>query len=368
MAFEWVPNDLIYKICRLWIEGADAVDARHTELLANETSKHPLRAGFIATIINLELNERNIGQQLTRETIRQVMLEVAREKYIFFRPPVEEDGREFLMGFSNCKPEQVEVVDFRDSNWESVSAAVADRAADMSLRLIQQLAKTKKHIHIGLGSGRSSRRVARRLGALLRTAHDLKKAGVQLTVHALSSGFDPEDPLTSPVGTFTLLEESAPPIKFIGLFTDAVVRSGDFERTKELPGVEVSFRKKKSIDLVISSLASANSIGYWNAFVRNNPVASSRLRELGWIGDFQYRPFNAKRPITEDVDIRAMTLFELEDYRKMAAKKNKHVLLVCGPGKTDALVPLLREPALRVWDHLVLSVDTLEEIRTKYTG
>ncbi len=357
-------EDLVYKICRRYIEGE--------------------YAGTIANEVNRELAVRKIpeleGVKLKDQSVRQLVMIMERERYIFFHPPVTHHLHQSLMKICDCTPdetsaERIHVVNHRESDpnrWESVAQAVADRAADLCFDLIHRIARFKKdkHVHLGLGAGRTSRRVARRLGELLRTAHDLRKNGVTLTVHALSPGFDPRDPLTSPAGTFTLLEDSAPEIRFLALFTDPVVRSEEeFRRTRSLLGVKVSFEEKDKIDLVISSLGNPNNQGLWGRYAQEyagvDATFLKTLNKYGWAGDFQFRPYSTTQPITAELGIRAMTLFELKDYCEMAAQKNKHVVLVCGPGKTDALIPLLTQPDLRVWDYAVFDVDTAEAIDKK---
>ena len=83
--------------------------------------------------------------------------------------------------------------------------------------------------------------------------------------------------------------------------------------------------------------------------------------EEGRIGDVMYRPFNARGPITRSTGIRAVTLFELDELVEFAAQRDKAVVLVAGPcgnakcgrSRSDALLPLLEEPSLDVWSHLV---------------
>ena len=64
---------------------------------------------------------------------------------------------------------------------------------------------------------------------------------------------------------------------------------------------------------------------------------------------------------------RAATLFELADFVRMAAEPDKAVILVagpcrkCGAQRSRALMPLLREPTLAVWSHLVIDAETANQ-------
>jgi hypothetical protein len=88
------------------------------------------------------------------------------------------------------------------------------------------------------------------------------------------------------------------------------------------------------------------------------------LEREGWVGDVQYRPYSPRGPIESDAQIRAVALFELRELVAHARQPDKHVVLVAGPCPTcgnlrsDALRPLLEQPKLKVWTHLVTDVNS----------
>ena len=63
----------------------------------------------------------------------------------------------------------------------------------------------------------------------------------------------------------------------------------------------------------------------------------------------------------------AMTLFELDQLKKMV-ESGKHVVLVAGPclqcgrSKSEALRPLVKQPSLHVFNHLVTDIGTANEL------
>jgi hypothetical protein len=67
-------------------------------------------------------------------------------------------------------------------------------------------------------------------------------------------------------------------------------------------------------------------------------------------------------------DLRAVTLYELEDLVGLAVQKNKHVILIarqcglCGRTRADALHPLLTNPSLKVFSSLVMDAATAREL------
>jgi hypothetical protein len=70
----------------------------------------------------------------------------------------------------------------------------------------------------------------------------------------------------------------------------------------------------------------------------------------------------------EECPVRAVTLFELSDLVRLARTEGKYVVLLggpcgeCGHTKTPALLPLLSEPDLRLWTHLLTDVETAKEL------
>ena len=88
------------------------------------------------------------------------------------------------------------------------------------------------------------------------------------------------------------------------------------------------------------------------------------LEAAGWLGNIQYRPYSKSGPILGDNDDwRAVTLFELEDFRGYVERKEKHIVLIarqcgiCGMTKAEALLPLL-EPGFRLFSELVIDTVT----------
>jgi DNA-binding transcriptional regulator LsrR (DeoR family) len=208
--------------------------------------------------------------------------------------------------------------------------------------------------------------VARRLALRLRTEF----SGPDLVLHALSSGFDITDPLRAPVAFFGSFQNLPMKVDYFGLFVSAAVPWNMYEDVKTQPGVRESFEHAPEVDIVVTSLASAaDEHGALNRFLRHwSNEALGDLMRQGWVGDVQYLPYSTKAPITVGSGVRAVTLFELADLVAMVRSGDKHVVLIGGPcgecavSKTEALRPLLEEPNLRVWSHLVLDSGTAEQL------
>lgn len=215
-------------------------------------------------------------------------------------------------------------------------------------------------VHVGFGAGATTQRVARYLAERLRGLENPPL----IVLHALSSGFNVTQPATAPVAFFSYFD-GMPNVEFRGLFAPAYARSEEWDSMRQLVGVRESFAEKHALQVIITSLATVDDPhGELNRFMDLNAgVGAEEKRILDQTerreGDVMYRPFSGIGPITRTMAVRPVTLFELEELREFVQQEDHAVVLVAGPcadckkSRTRALLPLLREPALSVWTHLV---------------
>jgi len=285
------------------------------------------------------------------------------------------------------KHKTIEVVKYAD---EPSLDHVANVAAAMTFDVIQEKFKTKKahsrsarkktgvepgegspYVHVGIGAGTTVRLIARGLAARFRAENHPPP----VMLHALSSGFLVDDPTTAPNAFFSFFDEIEG-VRYKGLFSKPYVTTEEWKRAcHEEVGVCEAANGKRDIDIIVTALASAQDdhgelnrwMGEYSTYAHNT---SDRLREEGRVGDVMYRPFNPTGPIELGNEIRAASLFELEELVEFAARPDTAVILVAGPcgsrgcgrSRDDALYPLLTEPALDVWTHLVTDVVTAENV------
>ncbi len=300
---------------------------------------------------------------LTREGVYPLIVEGAARNYLLLCPPAQQQLTERLALRYAIDPGHVRVVATRG---KAANEQVSWAGGDLVLDLAREVAARKKPVHLGLGSGWTTLQVARRLAQRLRTEF----GGADLVLHALSSGFDIKDPLRAPVAFFGSFSDLPVKVDYLGLFVSAAVPWNMYEDVKTQPGVRESFQHAPDVDIVVTSLASAgDEHGALNRFLKLwGNEAIDDLKRQGWVGDVQYLPYSTGAPITVQSGVRAVTLFELSDMVAMVRSRNKHVVLVggpcgdCGRPKTDALRPLLEQPGLRVWSHLVVDAGTAEEL------
>ncbi len=340
-------------------------------VLACELFVSGAKTDTIRQAVNEELTRLNCHYTVTREQVYQLLAFGQERRYFTFTPPERLALQTRVANAFELPQSCVHVAN------SSAIDQVAATAAALVVDLILKLGEKHPVVHIGLGGGYTSRLVTYHLATQLRairTVDDLPK----LVLHALSTGFDPECPHTAPVTFFGFFEGIASPIEYFGLFASPVVKTAQYADT--LVELEACYRAaREDLHLVITSLGSASHThGDFMHFMKEGTAGPKSkkskkgedrlkfLKERGWVGDILFRPYSAKGSITEDTDIRAVTLLELDELREMASSKDKHVVVVAGPcsicAKTrgDAVLPLFEEPKLRLWSHFVMDMGTAE--------
>ena len=320
--------------------------------------RRKLATQAISNDVQAELRRRHSDFEMSREKVYELIREARRRGFFQILPPQEAALRDRLEARYG---EGFHVVHMTEL--DHLATAAAQVVADLIERLYRE---GRDEVHLGLGAGMTSMLVARHLAVRLRAAERLPK----LVFHALTSGFHVTQPHTAPVSFFGFFDTVLTEISYVGLFAAAFVGTKEYARMRQGPGVAESFERAREIDILLTSLGSP-SHGHGD-FFRFMEIGSARglaaLRAAHWIGDVQYRPYSAKGPLTIDTQVRAVTLFEIEDLVALAARPDKHVVLVAGPcsvcrkPRADAIRPLLLEPSLKVWKTIVTDVETADEL------
>jgi DNA-binding transcriptional regulator LsrR (DeoR family) len=340
-------------------------------------------SGMNADWIARSTRER-FTKPLHRTQVYQVISEGRRRGYFQLTPPRDEMlSRRMLDRFVHSRPGATDsradkVVKVVSQGYEPSLEHVAVAGAATALKVIRdKYAKLPKPrarkrasgdepaVHVGFGAGSTTMLVARHLAEMLRA----EETPPHVVLHALSSGFSVKYPATAPVAFFNFFHGN-PFVSYRGMFAPAYVKSESFDEQITDVGVRESFQEKKKIQIIVTALASQQDPhGELNRFMAVNEDLGREARKIldeeeHRKGDVMYRPFNEAGPITRSAGIRAVTLYELAQLRDFVHKEKKAVILVAGPcstcqrSRSDALLPLLREPSLDLWSHLVTDDET----------
>lgn len=328
----------------------------------------PTLENFLAGKKNAEIIEAvydRVGITITRQNVYDVVRKAVERQMLFISPPRDMALEAEINKFENKG--RVEVVDNRGCSSGYVHNVGAEVVYDL-IKAYSQEGRTE--VHIGLGIGYSTLNLAHGLAAHVRADRKLPK----LVIHALSTSHTVGDPLEAPNSFFQLFTGAACEVEFVGLYAEAIVKCDDYEHTLGGPIAEEAFRRRDEIDIVVTSLGSSQDrAGYMYQYAERfgDGASIAELQERNWQGDVQLRPFSANGPIELEHGYKPVTLFELSDLVKLARKPTRHVVLLGGRGrpygngatsKVSALLPLLSEPSLHVWDHIVIDYATAEEL------
>jgi hypothetical protein len=308
------------------------------------------------------------GDKVTRQDVYPMLRDAVEFGYLLLSPPVHRSLQNALEKLPNKGSVRVVNVPRTDSTSEHLAAA----AAELVLDLIRDIGgeRATVPVHVGLGIGGMSMRFSRHLAALMRA----DRASQRLVVHALTPAGSVSAPLENPISSFSYFHDAVDDVEFVGLFAEPIVPCERYDaEVMTNPIVRRSFEQKDKIDIVITSLADGtHEHGSLRQYLEEWNLPFDRSDE--WAGDVQLRPYSAKGPILLEHGGKPVTLFELPELVAMAEKRNKYVVLVCGPcgkcrhSKAEALYPLLTQASLRLWTHLVVDRDTGSEVLDLVAG
>jgi DNA-binding transcriptional regulator LsrR (DeoR family) len=327
---------------------------------------HRFMKGERAAQIRDWLNEKT-NYEVTREDVFPLIREAVRRGYLVLFPPRHEVMRHRIVERYPKQTDKDRIV-VVSVGAGSARDLLPPYAAHVVLSRIKELAATKERVHIGLGGGGTIKSVARYLAAFLGVEERIPK----LAIHVLTSGFVVNRPENAPITFLRYFKRLGADIKCFGLSTPPVFGTDGYERVWKIPGVEESFKRAKQIDIVVTSLASADDPhGELNEFMAGERTKKGVevLRKAGWVGDLQYHPYSNQGPITDvRARVRAVSLFDLAGLKKLAETKDKFVIVVGGPcgicerTKVRALRPLLQSDSMKVWTDLVMDLTTGEAL------
>jgi DNA-binding transcriptional regulator LsrR (DeoR family) len=308
--------------------------------------------------------------ELTREQVYPMLARARDRNLIRLVPPVDETVAAQIAAKFKQPRESIHVVNVGSRAGQHVAA----KAASLVLELIKDVGREHTQaVTIGLGPGRGTRDLCAALSRLLAEEPEVP----DLKLVAITGGCPAKQPEYAPVTFFQYFADESSlgtkRIERIGLFAETLVRARELSEIRRRPGVREAFEAKASIDIVLTSMG---------AFDDEHDLLRLFLKEAGQniddlvqrtqvVGNVQYRPFTRRGVHLErDDEWRTVSVFELADFKALAEKKDKHVVLIarqcglCGErsNRAAALRPLLEVPELKVWSTLVLDIGTARNV------
>jgi hypothetical protein len=332
--------------------------------------------------------QRECGRPNFRRTqIYPLLGEGIRRQFFQLFPPREITLAERLRQRfpKNFHPENPEVITVVNARGPDLHRHLTTAAAAVVVRLVETVAsrkaalapQTPPEVHLGLGGGLTTAIVARTLARQLAAWRELPK----LVIHTIAAGgFLPSEPQKSPVSYLSCFEGLPCKVEYVALFAETVVSTEDFDRLRNSLSVRQVMAQAEKLDIIVTSLASAQDPHgllrrYLEWLLDIGGITREQMEKMekaGWVGDVQFRPYSKEGPLPDVCGVRAVTLVELDDLVRWASNTSadspKYIVLVAGPCaecgrlKTEALLPLLENPRLRVFTHLVTDIGTAESL------
>ena len=343
----------------------DALVYRVAELLFEKRGDGQARLGM-KEIAEQVKQQFETDLELTRETLYPLVEEAVRRGIVRLTPPVSQALRDKMIAkFPGLAGTKVNVV---ETTGPADNVKVAAFAAEKAFKALARIAKAKgrgKPVGLGLGPGRATLEFCRCLSTRLKFLDEELK----IRLVAITAGCPARLLENAPVSFLNLFPEHLVESK-LGLFAETLVPARDFPALSGHTGVKEAFAAKQDIDVVVTAMGDFNDPhDLLSLFLEDSDQDLEKLRQRGWLGNVQYRPFTANGPAPEDPDdLRAVTVFELKDLVEKAKDRNKEVILmarqcgICARAHAAALSALLSNPGLKVFSRLVLDQATATEL------
>ena len=351
---EKADPQLVYRVAQLFIE-----ERKRTDEAARKKTQR--LADYVAEKIREEYPKANF----TREMVWPFASEAVRRRFLVLVPPFEAQMQQSLAKKYPHLADRIHVIRTASHlDNKKVSVAAAKIALEHAKKIAAKL--NGEPLGLGLGPGRATRDFCECFGRLIAADRDAPK----LDLFAISAGCPAKEPEYASISFFNLFDDQIVHER-TGLFAKTLVFARDFPHIQKRAGVKEAFEARDKIHMVVTSMGDMNDEhDLLRLFLKDSGVDVAALCKCGWLGNVQYRPYTAEAAVKEkNHELRAVTLFELDDLVRMAARDDKKVILIarqCGKCKrtrAKALEPLLKENSnLKVFSDLVMDAATCQEL------
>lgn len=375
-------DDLIFAVCERFFKRIVSAPKDNVSGKKGDRGRRDraIGAAAVAEEISKEFNRDDIN----RERIYPLLWEAINREFLVMNVPSHVKLQDKLI-------KKFKLRDYLDQNNGEIIVTnssvgnltehVNSKAADVIISLIDLVSKEKKNqglsgdsdaarVHLGFGAGSAAEKVAKKLS--VRAGSNSPK----LMFHALTSGGQYlEGQQKAPTTYFSFFDEEVHDAKFVGMFTPTAVLKEEFETLKHNPSYQFVRNLRHDVDILVTSLAWAEDKHgllkkYYEDLIKYNLVRENVLEDLkkeGWVGDVMFLPYSTEKAIESQI-LRPVTLFNFNELCEFSKQPGKYVVITCSPcndcnqRKTEAIRPLLENPNLRMWTHLIIDRPTAEDL------
>ena len=323
----------------------------------------------------------------TRPVYANKTLEVLREALqrglLNLRVPDDEvcaEQLEHLFGFSSSRT-RVVVAGSREPDTSlsgehtlSDPEAVPRRAAQIAVQFLAERAEGSGEtcdVGLGLGPGIATQLFTRHLGELMSNrSYDTKSPlpgeklddRVRLELFALTASVLPANASVAPISFFNEIPAERVAARW-ALCAPNLVQLNEWEQLKSRSGVtEARQAARERVELVVTAMGDARDRDILKQLFQREGLAD-RLDQAGYIGNVQYRPFNAGGPIEDQaLGWRTANLFDIDELVDFRDRRDKRSILMINGKSVEAIIPLLTHSSLRVFTDVVISLEDAERV------
>ncbi|MGN1065951.1 MAG: hypothetical protein ACI4QC_11090, partial [Thermoguttaceae bacterium] len=271
------------------------------------------------TIVSDWIKEIYHRDDITREKIYPILWEATRRGFLLLNPPVKKELHDELIKRYDLQRHIDQTngdIIVTNVTGNTTTSNVSLTAADKIIELIDRVDSMKKskaiqekknpeevRVHLGIGAGYVAEMVSERLAS--RSSSELPK----LTLHAISpGGYYLEEPQKDTSTYFANFTKQSLDVKVVGLFSTPIVNGTSLDSLIANPSFLESYKKRDEIDVLVTSLASADDdhglLKQFFVYLRDSKMLEEdviqTLKNKGWVGDILFQPYSQKKAIGPD--------------------------------------------------------------------
>ncbi len=340
---------------------------------AAKAENRPLIYRILELIFRTDQGTSHIATQIAtefgcpmtpQEPIRLLRL-AERLDLIQLRPPIEDElVKKLRATYSIADRYEITVVHDVTGDRQASGDRIALKAAETVLKLLRDTGnRLGRPMGLGLGPGHATLEFSQHFSRLLRQETGIPK----VRLFAITAGA--VAPELHPISFFNLFPKDRVE-QTVALYGEIVLTVKEYRnKMTSVTGLKEAYARRDEVDVIVTAMGSRNDKHdqFWKFMTDSDGM--NQLDNTDWVGNVQYRPYSNTGPMPEEPsDLRAVTLFDLDDFRSKVKESYKYVVLMvrrcayCDNLRAEAVRPLLQQPELRIWSHLIIDAAIAEAV------